>query len=49
MTPLEQYLATVRQLIRQIPFAHAERYDEQLLTAERGNVRIRLRFADQAL
>lgn len=29
--------------------AHVERYEEQILSVNRGNLRIRLRFSDQAL
>jgi hypothetical protein len=49
MTTVEAYFAQIRQLIQRVPAAIAERYEEQLLTATRGNLRIRLRFADEAL
>ena len=35
--------------MQRVPVAMAERYEEQLLTGTRGNLRIRLRFADEAL
>jgi hypothetical protein len=49
MTPLETYFAFIRQLPEGVAQAHAERYEEQILSENRGNLRIRLRFADQAL
>jgi hypothetical protein len=49
MTSIEAYFAHVRQLMQHVPGAIAERYEEQLLTSTRGNLRLRLCFADQAL
>jgi len=49
MRTVEEYFAAVRQLLEVVSDAQAERYDEQILTATRGNLRIRLRFADQSL
>ena len=49
MKTLEEYFTHVRQLIQGVPEAHVERYEEQILSATRGNLRIRLRFSDQAL
>jgi hypothetical protein len=49
MTPLETYFAFIRQLLQSVAQAHAERYEEQILSENRGNLRIRLRFADRAL
>ena len=49
MKTVEEYFAHIRQLIQAIPEAYAERYEEQILSVTRGNLRIRLRFADQAL
>ena len=46
---LEDYVTHVRQLIQDMTNVRIERYDEQLLSETRGNLRIRLRFADQAL
>ena len=49
MRTVEEYFTAVRQLLESVSEAHAERYDEQILTATRGNLRIRLRFSDQSL
>jgi hypothetical protein len=49
MTPIEAYFTSVRELLESVAQAHAERYEEQILSENRGNLRIRLRFADQAL
>jgi hypothetical protein len=35
--------------MQHVAVAITERYEEQLLTSTRGNLRLRLRFADQAL
>jgi hypothetical protein len=49
MKIIEDYFTYVRQLMQRVPDASAERYEEQILAVHRGNLRIRLRFADQAL
>jgi len=49
MTTVEEYFDRVRQLFENIADAQAERYEEHLLSAMRGNLRIRLRFSDNAL
>src|SRR5262245_28195578 len=49
MNTVEEYFDYVRQLVGDIPNAQAERYEEHLLSATRGNLRIRLRFSDNAL
>ena len=49
MRTVEEYFIVVRRLVESVAEAHAERYDEQILTATRGNLRIRLRFSDQSL
>ena len=46
---LEEYFANVFRLIQALAGVSVERYEEQLLSATRGNLRLRLRFADQAL
>ena len=46
---LEEYFADVSRLIQALAGVSVERYEEQLLSATRGNLRLRLRFADQAL
>ena len=49
MKTIEEYFAYTRQLIQSVPDAYAERYEEEILSMSRGNLRIRLRFSDQAL
>lgn len=49
MRTIEEYFAHVRQLVQGVPEVYVERYEEQILLAIRGNLRIRLRFSDQAL
>ena len=49
MKSIEEYFIHVRQLIQGVPGAHTERHEEQILSATRGDLRIRLRFSDQAL
>ena len=49
MNTVEEYFDRVRQLFENIADAQAERYEEHLLSAMRGNLRIRLRFSDNAL
>lgn len=49
MTPVEAYFTSVRELLESVAQAYAERYEEQILSENRGNLRVRLRFADQAL
>jgi uncharacterized protein DUF6516 len=46
---LAEYFAEIFQLIQALAGVRIERYEEQLLSATRGNLRLRLRFADQAL
>jgi len=45
---LTEYFAEIFQLTQSLVGVHVERYEEQLLSATRGNLRLRLRFADQA-
>ena len=49
MRTIEEYFAGVRQLIQAVPRVYTERYEEQILTSVRGNLRIRLQFPDQSL
>jgi hypothetical protein len=49
MTPLEAYFDAVRGLLEGVAQAHAERYEEHIISEHRGNLRVRLRFVDQAL
>jgi hypothetical protein len=46
---LAEYFAEIFQLIQALAGVQIERYEEQVLSATRGNLRLRLRFADQAL
>ena len=49
MRTIEEYFTHVYQLVQGLPNVQAERYEEHILSATRGNLRIRLRFPDQAL
>jgi hypothetical protein len=49
MTPLQSYLVDIRQAIGRWAGIRVEHYREQLLTATRGNLRVRLRLADDSL
>lgn len=48
MNSLHNYLAQVQQAIGTFPGIQVEEYWEQLLTATRANLRIRLHFADSS-
>lgn len=49
MSLLHEHLAQVRQAVSAFSGILVEEYWEQLLTATRANLRIRLRFADHSL
>jgi hypothetical protein len=49
MRTIEEYFTHAYQLVQGLADVHAERYEEQMLSVTRGNLRIRLRFSDQAL
>jgi hypothetical protein len=49
MRTIEEYFTHVYQLVQGLPHVQAERYEEHILSVTRGNLRIRLRFPDQAL
>jgi hypothetical protein len=49
MRTIDEYFTRVRELVQGVTDAQAERYEEQMLSATRGNLRIRLRFGDQSL
>jgi hypothetical protein len=49
MRTIEEYFASVRQLVQVVPDVDIERYEEQILTSIRGNLRLRLQFSDQSL
>jgi hypothetical protein len=44
---LAQYLARVEEAILRYSAAYVERYTEEILTPQRANLRIRLRFAQE--
>ncbi len=46
---LADYLAEVEQALSELPDVYIESYDEEILTPERANLRVRLRFADGRL
>ena len=49
MSPLRDYLAQIQQAVSAFPGTHIEEYREQLLTATRANLCIRLHLADNSL
>jgi hypothetical protein len=49
MNTVEEYYDRVRELVQDLPDTQIERYEEHILSATRGNLRIRLRFSDNAL
>jgi hypothetical protein len=49
MNTVEEYFDQVRQLVQNLQDTQTERYEEHLLSATRGNLRIRPRFSDNAL
>jgi len=49
MRTIDEYFAQVHQLLQGVAEAHAERYEEQVLSTTRGNLCIRLQFSDQSL
>jgi len=49
MRTIDEYFTRVRELVQGVADAQAERYEEQMLSSTRGNLRIRLRFSDQSL
>ena len=49
MRTIEEYFTHVYQLIQNLAEVDAERYEEQILSVSRGNLRIRLRFSDGGL
>ena len=49
MKTVDEYFTRVRELVRGVADGQVERYEEQMLSATRGNLRIRLRFTDQSL
>jgi hypothetical protein len=49
MRTIEEYSTHVYQLIQNLAEVDPERYEEQILSVSRGNLRIRLRFSDGGL
>ncbi len=48
MTAVSDYFEQIRQAVKAFAGAQVERYQEQLLTATRANLRIRLRLPDNS-
>lgn len=49
MTNIVDYFRRLHELINDFSGVEVERYEEQVLTARRGNLRIRLRLPDNSL
>jgi len=49
MKTLFDYLEQVQLLVKELAGVEIERYEEQVLSQERGNLRIRLRFTNNSL
>ena len=49
MTDIFDYFRELQNLIQNLPDVEIEKYEEQILTGERGNLRCRLRFSDNSL
>lgn len=49
MKSIEQYFGKIQSLIIGIHKVEAKRYEEQIFSKDRGNLRIRLRFSDNSL
>jgi len=49
MNAILDYFERVQALISGLFHVEIERYDERVMSAERGNLRIRLRFSDDSL
>lgn len=46
---IQQYLESIEALVRKLRNAYIERYEEESLTAERANIRLKIRFQSGAL
>ncbi|MBC8555468.1 MAG: hypothetical protein H8D23_38120 [Candidatus Brocadiales bacterium] len=49
MTNICDYFIELQQIINNVSGVEVEKYEEQVLTEKRGNLRIRLRFSDNSL
>ncbi len=49
MKSIIEYFERIRNLIEFLPGVQVERYEEQVLSKERGNLRIRIRLIDHSL
>ena len=49
MRTIVEYFEKIQFLVKSLSHVEIERYDEQLLSLRRGNLKIRLRFADNSL
>ncbi len=46
---IQQYLESIESLVRKLKNAYVERYEEEILTAKRSNIRLKIRFQSGAL
>jgi hypothetical protein len=49
MKNIFEYFERVQMLVSELSKVEIERYEEQVLSKDRGNLRIRLRFSDNSL
>ncbi len=49
MTNISGYFLKLQQIIGNLSGVEIEKYEEQVLTESRGNLRVRLRFSDDSL
>jgi len=49
LNELAQYLSKVEIAVRGIENGHIERYEEEILSLDRANLRVRIRFANGSL
>jgi hypothetical protein len=49
VTNIDDYFVGLQQIINNLSGVEVEKYEEQVLTEKRGNLRIRLRFSDNSL
>lgn len=49
MTNICDYFIALQQIISNLSGIEVEKYEEQVLTEKRGNLRVRLRFSDNSL
>ncbi len=49
MTNICDYFIALQKIISNLSGVEVEKYEEQVLTEKRGNIRVRLRFSDNSL